>query len=196
MGPTTVIFYAHLIKALEPCFALVLFFKLFMLAAEECFLTVTMKVDLKQVRAAAWASDRLKISVSTSVSYPLQTLSTCPGMPSEPATWLAFILLSAACTESVRGWWSAGSKSLMANSWLWREVLMVGGGGHGWDCSLWWRGQKWEVAQLNVTVLSLNTLPIAWLASLNAFMIVNYGADVTSPVKLFFIVHYSSLVNT
>src|SRR4029434_3244986 len=90
-------------------------------AALECFGTGTMEVVLKHVGTAAWASDRLNISVKTSVSCPAQALSTRPGMPSGPAAFRALVLLSAAHTsveESVRGWLSVVSAALMAASWL------------------------------------------------------------------------------
>lgn len=83
----------------------------FKLAALEYFGTSTIKVLLKHMVTAAWASDRLKMSFKSSVSCPAQALSRCPEMPSVPAALRALFLLNAACMlmgESMRGCWSVG----------------------------------------------------------------------------------------
>ena len=74
-------------------------------------------MDLKHAGTFAWARERLKMLVRTSVSCSAQVLSTRPGMPSGPAALRLLVLLSAAFTsggERVRGKWFAGRVALVA----------------------------------------------------------------------------------
>ncbi len=70
-----------------------------------------MVVALKHVGTTAWFSEMLKMSVKTSVSSTAQSLSTCPGMLSEPGALRALILLRDLLTlskDSVITWSPGG----------------------------------------------------------------------------------------
>lgn len=65
-----------------------------------------MVVVFQHVGTAAWANDRLKMSVKTWTSCPAHTLRTDLGMLSGLAAFCAFTLLSTvhmSAVESVRG---------------------------------------------------------------------------------------------
>lgn len=91
---------------------------------DDLFSTGMMVVILKHVGTTAWLRDMLNMSVKTSVSSPAQSLSTRPGILSDPKAFLAFTAATPGCQERV-------GSSVLGCCWVpqskqWRHSVHTG----------------------------------------------------------------------